>query len=109
MRALFLSLFIFLLAVPARASSDEDIVFIVNAANATIEVTKEDIVDFFFKRKRTWPDGGRVRFIDMKDGSSDKQVLLKNYLGKTARELDLFWISEKNFNGQGAPIQAPSE
>lgn len=99
-------LLLFFLVSPARA---EEIIFIVNNENKLSEISQDEVVDFFFKRKRHWPDGERVRFIDQKDGSAEKQAFLKTILGKTARDLDLFWIGEKNFNGQGAPIQAPSE
>lgn len=95
----------FSLAVEAK----EHIVFIVHPSNGTSRLTRHEIADYFFKRSHRWPDGKKVRFIDQADKSESKRIFLREYLHKTQREVDLFWIGEKNFNGQGAPIQAPND
>ncbi len=81
---------------------------IVNSSNSATEITLGDLADYYFKRKLRWPDGSKVQFIDQKDGGPRKGLFLK-LLDKSQRDLDLFWIGEKNFSGSSAPLQAPSD
>lgn len=82
--------------------------FVVNKDNPVTSLTQNDLADYYFKRRARWPDGSKVQFIDQRDGSPRKDAFLA-FLGKTQRELDLFWIGEKNYSGQSAPLQAPSD
>lgn len=92
-------------SLPAAAG---ELVFVVNKKNAATELTASELADFYFKRRTRWPDGTKVQFIDERDGSADKEAFLA-LIGKSQRDIDLFWIGEKNFSGQGAPLQAPTE
>lgn len=106
MRAL-LALLTLLLSGPA-AAAEGGLVFVVNKDNPVTELTQHDLADYYFKRRARWPDGSKVQFIDQRDGTPRKEAFLA-LLGKTQRELDLFWIGEKNYSGQSAPLQAPSD
>lgn len=79
--------------------------FIVNAESDITELSVSQITDYYFKRTRTWPNGTKIRFIDHGDKELRNQFC-KSVLRKTPRDVDLFWIGEKNFSGQGAPIEA---
>ena len=100
-------LFYFLIRGEARA--EEHLFFIVNEANPVKELTVKQIADFYFKKNRYWDDGSKVSFFDHRSNSSQKTIFLKIVLKKTSRDVDLFWIGEKNFSGQGAPLEAPSD
>jgi ABC-type phosphate transport system substrate-binding protein len=91
------------------ASEEAGIIFIVNPSNPVTELTMREVADFYFKRAQRWPDGAKVRFIDQKDNTAQKRLFAERVLHKSPRDLDLFWIGEKNFSGQGAPIQAPND
>lgn len=83
-------------------------VFIVHASSEVKELTASQIADFYFKRKRSWPNGTKVRFFDHGD-SAVRNQFYRQILKKSARDVDLFWIGEKNFSGQGAPVAAPDD
>lgn len=106
MRSAILILASFLLGAPAGA--EQAIVFAVNKENPVTELTVNDVSDYYFKRRTRWADGAKIQFIDQRDGSARKESFL-TLIGRTQRDLDLFWIGEKNFSGQSAPLQAPSD
>jgi ABC-type phosphate transport system substrate-binding protein len=101
--------FFSLMIVPAHSQEHSPLIFIVNPSVTQKEISAQEISDFYFKKNRYWPDGTKVRFFDQASTSSLKPWFLQKVLKKTSRELDLFWIGEKNYNGQGAPIIAPSD
>jgi ABC-type phosphate transport system substrate-binding protein len=87
----------------------EDIVFIVNMENPISSLKTAEVRDFYFKRKRNWPDGSGVRFIDRSSGSGVRQTFIRKYLGKKSDEIDMFWIGQKLYSGDAAPLQEPSD
>jgi len=98
-----------LLAIaPCFARAEGGLTFVVNHANSVKEITVDEVADYYFKRKLRWPDGTKVQFIDQKDGTPRKELFLK-LIGHSRREIDLYWIGEKNFSGSSAPLQAPSD
>lgn len=102
---------IFLLIVLFTANqvfAIEGIVFIVNIQNDNTSVSSKDLLDFFLKRKRTWPDGSKVRFIDRKE-SPERRYFLSQIVKKSAEELDAYWIGQKLYSGDSAPVQSSSD
>ena len=61
-----ISIFLLALSFAGTALSAEtgDLVFIVNIQNPATEVSMSDIRDYYFKRKRRWPTGESVCFVD---------------------------------------------
>lgn len=101
---LVLSALLLLLPFPAKA-----LVFIVNPANNTTEITRLQIVDFFLKRRITWANGEKVKFIDRTSGSEVRNQFLKKYVRKTSREIETFWIGEKLYSGNSAPSEVKDD
>jgi ABC-type phosphate transport system substrate-binding protein len=87
----------------------EDVVFIVNAQNPAKSISKIQLSNFFLKKEREWPDGTSVRFIDRKDGSEARTTFLSQYIGKTGKDVDLYWIGQKLYSGDAAPMQVDSD
>lgn len=106
MRAI-LTLLLFL-GLPAFSLAEEEIVLVVNKDLPVSQLSVEDVTDFYLKRRTRWSDGTKVQFIDQRDSSSRKEAFL-SLIGRSQREVDSYWIGEKNFTGQSAPIQAPSD
>jgi ABC-type phosphate transport system substrate-binding protein len=105
-----ISILSILLVYPVFAEEHSiSVIFIVHPENPLKELSTQEVSDFYFKRNRYWPDGTKVRFFDQKSSSPERLWFIQKILKKTPRELDLFWIGEKNFNGQGAPIIAPND
>lgn len=97
------------LLLSTGAAHSEEIVVIVNAANTTAEITDGELKNFFLKRKREWSDGTAVRFIDRKEGVASRREFLSGYIGKSARDIELYWIGQKLYSGDAAPMQVDSD
>lgn len=93
-------------ASPSRAA--EKVVFIVNVDNPISRLNESEIRDYFLKRRTQWPDGKPVRFIDWDDGTQIRATFLNKVVKKSARELELYWIGEKLYRGNSAPIKVGS-
>lgn len=110
MRRLFAIFILCAVSLPARTQtpSSENIVFIVNAANPASRLSYAEIRDYFLKVKREWPDGTPVRFID-KTKSPERAIFLKKVVKKSVEEVDRYWIGEKLYSGNSAPVQSSSD
>lgn len=95
------------LSISAMAASD--IVVIVNQKNPISSIKISELEDFFMKRTRNWPNGDTVRFFDFRDENVNRKVFLKKFVQKTSREVELYWIGEKIYTGNIAPIQITSD
>ena len=80
-----------------------------NAANPENQISRTQLRDFYYKKRRTWPNGDVVRFIDRGKGSASRKVFLAEVLKKTEEELELYWIGQKLYSGNSAPLQEASE
>lgn len=97
-------LFIMLFSISARA---EKIVLIVHAQNPIIQITKNQLQDLYFKRNRIWPNGSAVRFFDRDE--LIRSEFLSQYLKKTTRQVDQYWIAQKFNTGDTAPTMISSD
>jgi ABC-type phosphate transport system substrate-binding protein len=104
---LTLSLSLSLIPIGARATSD--IVVIVNQKNPVTAIMASELEDYFMKRNRMWPNGTAVRFFDQRDENETRKIFLKKFVKKTSREIELYWIGEKIYTGNIAPIQITSD
>lgn len=91
---------------PVRAG--DEIVFIVNVDNAVAGLSAREVSDFYLKRKREWPNGSTIRFIDRKE-SPERQKFLDSILKKNSEEVDRYWIGQKLYSGDSAPMQSPTD
>ena len=96
-------------ASTAPSPSPSVIQFIVNRENPTTELSPAELGNLFLKRKREWNDGTDVRFIDRKDGSKPRTVFLSDFLKRTGRDVELYWIGQKLYAGDSAPMQVDGD
>ena len=101
------SLFILLLLMSFSVFAQK-LQVIVNISNTATQITRDQLSDFYFKRSRQWSDGMPVRFFDRND-SSLRNSFLRNYLQRTSRQVDQFWIGQKFNTGDSAPTQIGSD
>jgi len=94
---------------PGYVQAGEDLVFIVNEQTPATSLTRSDISNLFLKKRREWSDGTSVRFIDRKEGSLPRNIFLKQFLKRSTRDLDLYWIGQKLYSGDSAPIQVDND
>jgi ABC-type phosphate transport system substrate-binding protein len=101
----FLTIFLTLFVRIAKA----DITIIVNQANSIDSINLPQLEKFFMKKERKWENGDLVRFFDYRDENNNRKTFLKKYIKKTSREIELYWIGEKIYTGNIAPIQITSD
>ena len=94
---------------PAQAFTGNQIFFIVNKSNPMTSVSRRDLIDYYEKKQREWPDGSPVRFIDRNSGSPERETFLRDLLHKSESDVDLFWYGEKFRAGTSVPIQVGSD
>jgi ABC-type phosphate transport system substrate-binding protein len=103
------AVFFFLIVFVGPAHAADDLVFVVNSQNAVSNLTLSELRDFYFKRRRTWPDGTAVRFIDAGDQTNARRIFLGRYLERSAKDINLYWIGQKLYSGDSAPLQESSD
>ena len=99
---------IIMIALQLALAQPAEVVFIINADNKTESLTVGEVRDFYFKRKRRWSNGESVRFIDRTSGPL-REVFLKKYINKSASDVELFWIGQKLYSGDSAPLKEASD
>lgn len=93
----------------ATLSWSQRVVVIVNESNRLQSISKDQLRDFFLKKTKSWPDGSPVKFFDRRDESKERNVFLKKYIERSAREIDTYWIGQKLYTGQSAPTQVNND
>jgi ABC-type phosphate transport system substrate-binding protein len=111
MKILFFGILVTLTAQMAvyADSGVEELVFIVHASNPSSEISANDIRDYYFKKKRRWPSGESVRFIDRSLTSHIHDIFVRNILRKSNSDVELFWIGQKLYTGDSAPLRENSD
>lgn len=104
-RTLFLILSLTFFIQNAKA----DVVIIVNEKNPVSSISVSELEKFFMKKERKWSNGDPVRFFDYRDENDNRKNFLKTFIKKTSREIELYWIGEKIYTGNIAPIQISSD
>jgi hypothetical protein len=97
-----------LLSLLAATADTVPIVFIVNSENPQTTIDRGDLIDYYEKKRRLWPNGVGVRFVDHIPGSPERLTFLK-LLNTTESDLQVYWSSEKLRSGTRMPIQTPSD
>lgn len=98
-----------LVYVLSSALAQSQPVFIVNRANPTVELSASDVSDFFLKKRTHWANGDTVRFVDWKEGLPLRASFLDKVVGKSSRDVELYWIGQKLYSGDSAPLRATSD
>lgn len=107
LKTMIIFLLFILFQKPVHA--EPNIYFVVNPKNPINEITIGELQDYYFKRKRRWADGTSVRFLDRSNDSSVRQVFLDTVLNKSSEEIDLYWIGQKLYTGDSAPLKESSD
>lgn len=98
-----------LIVFSATWAHAENIVFIINEKNSIEKLSKSEISAFYFKKIRNWPDGNPVRFFDRNANSIERSIFLREFLKKSPRDLEEFWIEQQLYSGNSAPSQLASD
>lgn len=97
-----------MLALQMALAQPDDVIFIVNAENTAEKLTVTEIRDFYFKRKRRWNNGESIRFMD-RTNEPLREIFFKKYINKSTSDVELFWIGQKLYSGDSAPLKEASD
>lgn len=97
-----------MLALQVALAQPSNVVFIVNVENHTEKITINELRDYYFKRKRHWNNGESVRFMDRTVGPL-RDTFLKKFIKKPNSDVELFWIGQKLYSGDSAPLKESSD
>ena len=82
---------------------------IVNAANPTTALTKEDLARVYLKKMSAWKNGAAVTVVDLGPKSPVRAEFSVSVLGRDVPTMKNYW-QQSLFSGRGVPpIEQPSE
>ncbi|MFL5786131.1 MAG: substrate-binding domain-containing protein [Bacteriovoracaceae bacterium] len=90
-------------------SARAEVAVIVNSQNPATSITRTQLADFFLKKVKLWPNGTSMRFFDRMDSSDLRKDFLHDYVRKSQRDVELYWIGQKLYSGHSAPSQISSD
>ncbi len=96
-----LTLMVVLVFVASTAHADE-VVLIVNPANALSEMTLKDVKRIYLGKSKFFPGGGKVIPADQSEKSTVRDIFYEVMIGKSASKLKAYW-SKRIFTGKGTP------
>lgn len=95
-------------AAPARATAQSYRV-VVNAANPTAAISKEDLARVYLKKQTSWKNGGQVAVVDQSPRSSVRAQFSMQVLGRDVPTMKNYW-QQSLFSGRGVPpVEQPSD
>ena len=89
------------LATPALAQ-DAGYVVVVNAANPTSSLPRQQLADIFMKRATQWPHGGDAHPVDLPAVSSVRDAFSRAVHGRPGSAVASYW-GQQLFSGRGTP------
>jgi len=78
-----------------------DFILVVNKANSTASLSKQDVKKIFLGKKTTWDDGSKIELLTQPDSSAHKPFV-KTMVGKSPAQFEMFW-KKAVFTGTGTP------
>jgi ABC-type phosphate transport system substrate-binding protein len=82
---------------------------IVNAANPVTSLPSSEVARLFLKKTVSWPEGGAVEPVDLREDSDVRREFSKEVLGKDVSAVKGYW-QERIFTGRAVPpIEKSSE
>lgn len=106
---LFSIIFIALLLSPDPRAAGDGVVVVVSAGLSLDTIGADDLGAYYLKKKKNWPDGTAVRFVDRASGTPERGSFFRKVLKQSESEVDQFWIGQKLYTGDSAPLQVMSD
>ncbi len=82
---------------------------IVNSKNPISTITKKELSQIFYKKKKNWPDGQTIEPVDLTASSSVRSEFTNDIHGKSVAAIRNYW-QQAAFTGAGiAPLEKVSD
>ena len=109
MRKLFTFAICLAALVGAAPAGAQQYRVIVNAANPTTSLTKEDLARVYLKKMSTWKSGAPVTVVDQAPKSPVRAQFSMTVLGRDVPTMKNYW-QQSLFSGRGVPpVEQPTE
>ncbi|SMO40140.1 substrate-binding domain-containing protein [Gracilimonas mengyeensis] len=109
MKNLLSLVFFFVLAASINEAYAQSFQVIVNEANATESLSKQEVSDIFLKEKTKWADGTDITPIDLKAQSATRVAFSVEVHGRSVGAIRSHW-QQAAFSGAGtAPLERSSD
>ena len=86
-------------AKPAQAQSYR---VIVNAANPTTQISKDELQRVYLKKMTSWKDGSNIQVVDQSPRSPVRAQFSQTVLGRDVQTMKNYW-QQSLFSGRGVP------
>jgi len=83
-------------------SANAGLVVVVNKADAVNKLSKQQVKRIFLGKVKNFPNGSKVRPVDLKIDSSDRKSFYGKVVGKNPAQLKAYWAT-RIFSGKGVP------
>ena len=109
MRKLLTFAFCLAALVAAAPAGAQQYRVIVNSANPTSTLSKEDLARVYLKKMSTWKTGAPVQVVDLGPKSAVRAEFSTTVLGRDVPTMKNYW-QQSLFSGRGVPpIEQPTE
>jgi hypothetical protein len=88
---------------PARA---DELVVIVNKANAAEKMTPKQVKNHYMRIQGTWSNGEKVKPVDLPPTAVPRNAFLAKLIGMSNAEFDRYWIEKQYANAETPPMKA---
>lgn len=78
------------------------VVVVVNSANATSTLRREQVAKIFLRQIATWDDGSEILPVDQNERSPARVAFSRTVQGQTVRALKTYW-QQRIFSGDESP------
>lgn len=84
-------------------SAFAEVAVIVNKTNSVTTVKKSVLERYFFRKTTKWDSGVEVMPIDLRATDPARVEFSDSFLGRSPREVEVYWISQSLVGGKSAP------
>jgi ABC-type phosphate transport system substrate-binding protein len=90
-------------ARPARSAAPVEIAVVVNAENPLTTLSAEDVRAYYMKRKSSWPNGEKIRPVDVEADNAARVLFVTQVLKTTPSDLERHWLEIKYRAAESPP------
>jgi ABC-type phosphate transport system substrate-binding protein len=100
---------VLLLAGASTASAQEGYVVIVNSANPTATLTREQAARLFLKKSVAWSNGQPAVPVDLTEDAPARSAFSKTVLGKGVGAVKSYWLQAIYSGGSPPPLEKATD
>jgi ABC-type phosphate transport system substrate-binding protein len=96
-------------ALPVAARAQQGYALIVNAANPTSSLTREQAAKLFLRKTSAWESGEPAAPVDLGEGAPARAAFSREVLGKTVSAVKSYWLQAIYSGGTPPPPEKATD